>query len=174
MHLDCSRDNSSSLFFSLRHRNLLPIQTTSTVHILEKFTRQDFIRQDFIREQFIREEENLQRSQFERRNLWDMIPSPPPASAQFIGQFRYENLTKRKLCDKRMAQEENQCSICLEKILLNENFAQWPCPSTVRHLFHFDCMLNCLRVKNTCPLCRHPVEASSLSRGRTLFRFAFR
>ncbi|UJR24455.1 hypothetical protein I4U23_005831 [Adineta vaga] len=51
------------------------------------------------------------------------------------------------------------CCICLENLQVNRRFNRWPCPS--RHEFHFDCMLNILRVGNKCPLFRHPLEPAN-------------
>ncbi|CAF0960035.1 unnamed protein product [Rotaria sordida] len=77
------------------------------------------------------------------------------ASPRFIAQFRLNGwqIVSHDLLDYR-------CSICLEDLQLNQRIARWPCQA--RHTFHFDCMLDVLRAGNTCPLCRHPVEAADL------------
>jgi hypothetical protein len=84
--------------------------------------------------------------------IWQRIAS---ASPRFIAQFR---LADRLIVSHDLL--DTTCSICLENFKLNEYFAQWPC--TAQHAFHFDCMLYVLRAGNTCPLCRHPVEAADL------------
>ncbi|CAF1049241.1 unnamed protein product [Rotaria sordida] len=77
------------------------------------------------------------------------------ASPRFIAQFRLNGwqIVSHDLLD-------NRCSICLEDLQLNQRIARWPCQA--RHTFHFDCMLDVLRAGNTCPLCRHPVQAADL------------
>lgn len=77
------------------------------------------------------------------------------ASPGFIAQFR---LTGPLMVTNSMLEDE--CIICLESFRLGEGYAEWPCAA--KHKFHFDCMLNNLRVVNKCPLCRHPVEAAPL------------
>ena len=57
-----------------------------------------------------------------------------------------------------MKKEQANCMICLEEFRLNDSYAKWPCSSPVPHIFHSNCMLKALREKNTCPLCRDPVE----------------
>lgn len=48
------------------------------------------------------------------------------------------------------------CPICLDDFQIDQKCARWPCPG--QHLFHFNCIIDALRQKHTCPLCRHPVE----------------
>jgi hypothetical protein len=58
-----------------------------------------------------------------------------------------------------MNNEKLTCMICLEEFKLADSYEKWPCPSKIPHIFHYDCMLNTLRRKNTCPICRHSIEA---------------
>ncbi|CAF1425063.1 unnamed protein product, partial [Adineta steineri] len=88
------------------------------------------------------------------------------ASPRFIAQFRLSN---RLLVDDALL--DTTCTICLENFQLNESYAEWPCPG--RHVFHFNCMLKVLRERNTCPLCRSPVEAAALPNRDLFFRLIF-
>lgn len=102
----------------------------------------------------VAEEERLQTqnqlSNFE--HIWDRVTS---ASPYFIANFRLEQ--------PRIVREDSleiDCPICLETLHFGERYARWPCPA--QHVFHYDCMLNVLRRQNSCPLCRHLVEAAPL------------
>ncbi len=64
------------------------------------------------------------------------------------------------LVDLTMEKQELMCTICLNYLKEDDPYEKWPCPSNTPHIFHYDCMLNTLRRKNTCPMCRHPTEAS--------------
>jgi E3 ubiquitin-protein ligase DOA10 len=66
------------------------------------------------------------------------------------------------LIDSTMQNEQSTCRICLEEFQINDPYSKWPCPSPKPHIFHDDCMLNMLRTKNTCPICRHPIEAGHI------------
>jgi hypothetical protein len=88
------------------------------------------------------------------------------ASPRFIAEFR--------LSDRQRIPEDlvdTICTICLEDFQLDSCYAEWPC--TAKHIFHFDCMLGVLRTKNTCPLCRFPVEPANLPNIETVLRLLF-
>lgn len=52
------------------------------------------------------------------------------------------------------------CPICLNDYEENCQFARWRCPG--KHLFHFDCILQVLRDRNLCPMCRYPLQESKV------------
>ena len=109
----------------------------------------------------MREEENIQRLTTERQGILKRILQPPnPASARFIARFRQDQKTVPTLCNAAMARVKIECKFCLDHLKVDEPYATWPCHSKPPHRFHSHCMLKWLRAKNTCPLCRHPVEAS--------------
>ncbi|CAF1088516.1 unnamed protein product [Rotaria sordida] len=92
--------------------------------------------------------------------IWHRIAS---ASPRFIAEFR--------LKDPQLVaidQIHIECSLCYEEFRIGQHFTQWPCEA--RHTFHFDCMLNALRARNTCPICRHPVEAAYLPSREIILR----
>jgi hypothetical protein len=47
-------------------------------------------------------------------------------------------------------QEENDCSICLSELKMNEKFIHLKC----KHLFHEKCIKDWLKTKNQCPICK--------------------
>jgi len=113
--------------------------------------------------QFIREEENFQRLKLERQQLLErLLEQTSSASPQFIANFRMKHKMKQNLIDSTMENENLKCMICLEDLKIGEPYEKWPCPTETPHIFHYDCMLNTLRTKNTCPMCRHPVEANKI------------
>lgn len=70
-----------------------------------------------------------------------------------------EQKSNKNLIDSTIEKKELKCLICLNDFKLNHSYAKWPCPSRIPHIIHFDCMLKTLRISNTCPICRHAVEA---------------
>lgn len=92
--------------------------------------------------------------------IWDQLTS---ASPHFIADFRLKTPLH-----VNGALLHERCSICLTKFERGEHYAQWPCEA--QYVFHHACMLNVLRTQNTCPLCRHPVEAIQLPTFEALHR----
>ncbi|CAF1523742.1 unnamed protein product [Adineta steineri] len=108
-------------------------------------------------------EEAEYQSRHYRNDINRILYQVTSASPRFIAQFRLNN---RLLVDDALL--DTTCTICLENFQLNEFYAEWPCPG--RHVFHFNCMLKVLRERNTCPLCRSPVEAAALHDRDLFFR----
>ncbi|CAF1199010.1 unnamed protein product [Adineta ricciae] len=109
-------------------------------------------------EKYVHEEENDQRLKRERQSFYERLTNPTiSASPQFIANFRMKEKTQ---VDTTMENEGNECVICLESFKQGDSYEEWPCPSPIPHIFHYDCMLDYLRSKHTCPICRHPVEPS--------------
>ncbi|CAF2710007.1 unnamed protein product [Rotaria sp. Silwood2] len=114
-------------------------------------------------EEFIREEENFQRLKLERQQFLQRIfERTTSASPRFIANFRIQNNNNNNKIDFGMVQNQTKCMICLDEFQLNDSYSKWPCASKTPHIFHYDCMLSTLRMKNTCPICRHPVEAAQI------------
>jgi len=60
--------------------------------------------------------------------------------------------------------ESNECSICLDELVLGEDALRIPCG----HLYHEDCVNDWLKKSNECPVCRWelPTDDSSYEQGR--------
>jgi E3 ubiquitin-protein ligase DOA10 len=69
--------------------------------------------------------------------------------------------SNKNLVDSTMKEQELKCIICFSTFELDDSYTKWPCKSETPHIYHSDCMLEWLRRKNTCPICRHPVETSN-------------
>ena len=95
--------------------------------------------------------------------MWEGVAS---ASPKYIAKFRSDN--HRRVKPDRTDVLALSCSVCLEIFRIDEIYARWPCPG--RHIFHYECMLDVLRTRNTCPLCRHPVEPAILPNRDIVFR----
>jgi hypothetical protein len=80
-----------------------------------------------------------------------------PASPRFIAQFRFKR--HHSVLSYEMDLLNTKCTVCLDKFDIGQHYAEWPCPGG--HVFHYQCMLEVLRAKNKCPLCRYAVETSS-------------
>uniref|UniRef100_A0A914Q0E7 RING-type E3 ubiquitin transferase n=1 Tax=Panagrolaimus davidi TaxID=227884 RepID=A0A914Q0E7_9BILA len=85
-----------------------------------------------------------------------------PVDTRLIAKFRLQQ-TKNHTFVNETFQSENEegCPLCLEEYRLDEKYAIWPCGSHPPHFFHYDCILDSLRMNNACPLCRGKANISS-------------
>jgi len=74
---------------------------------------------------------------------------PPPASDNAIS-----NLKNTKFHSDHLSKE---CTICQDEYKNEETLLEMPC----EHDFHEECLVNWLKLHNTCPICRKPVETNS-------------
>ncbi|TKY48396.1 E3 ubiquitin-protein ligase RING1 [Spatholobus suberectus] len=82
-------------------------------------------------------------------------PENPPASKAAIESMPTVQIDE--------SQTETHCAVCKEAFELGASAREMPC----RHLYHSDCILPWLSVRNSCPVCRHelpPEQAPSESR----------
>ncbi|CAF0829687.1 unnamed protein product [Rotaria sp. Silwood1] len=108
-------------------------------------------------EALVREEEWRQAVHYgnDLERMWERVTS---ASPRYITRFRLNN--HHQVTSFQTDVLASTCSVCLEKFEIGQTYVCWPCEG--QHMFHYACMLDVLRAKNTCPLCRHSVEAASL------------
>eukprot|EP00128_Syssomonas_multiformis_P004447 Colp12_sorted_trinity150504_noHs@33892 len=74
----------------------------------------------------------------------------PPAS-----RLAFDELGDFIVEEKHVA-EKVECQICLEPLKLNDSCKEMPC----RHVFHDLCLLDWLKKRNSCPLCRHELPSA--------------
>lgn len=83
----------------------------------------------------------------------------PPASKAAI-----ESLPVVKILASHVPVESN-CAVCKEPFELDSEAREMPC----KHIYHSDCILPWLSIRNSCPVCRHqlPTDVHSSSSGRS-------
>ncbi|KAJ4849166.1 hypothetical protein Tsubulata_028906 [Turnera subulata] len=76
----------------------------------------------------------------------------PPASKAAI-----ESMPVIKILDCHVSMESH-CAVCKEAFELNTEAREMPC----KHIYHADCILPWLSLRNSCPVCRHelPTDAA--------------
>ena len=74
------------------------------------------------------------------------------ANQKIIKNLVKFNFNKEK--SKNWNIEISNCCICLNNIENNEEVNFLPC----EHLFHWNCCLNWLKIKNKCPICRLEIK----------------
>lgn len=73
---------------------------------------------------------------------------PPPASEASISSLPTLKLTQEQL------EHIDKCTICQDNFTVGEQVNQLRC----EHIFHPDCIVPWLKIRNTCPTCRQPVS----------------
>ena len=84
-----------------------------------------------------------------RRNIIRQLNNIEEINQNNRININQNNINQSKLKIIKLKSSEN-CSICFEDIILEENLYQIPC----RHNFHIKCINEWLEKKDTCPLCR--------------------
>ncbi|XP_058115035.1 uncharacterized protein LOC131258027 [Magnolia sinica] len=74
------------------------------------------------------------------------VKGSPPAAKSFI-----ENLPSVVLTKEDVENNNAICAVCKDGISVEEQVKQLPCS----HHYHKDCILPWLKIRNTCPVCRH-------------------
>ncbi|KAL8462832.1 hypothetical protein ACS0TY_032921 [Phlomoides rotata] len=95
-----------------------------------------------------------QLSQIEANGI-GRIDSNPPASKAAI-----ESMPTIDITDEHIA-IESYCAVCKEPFEMGSEAREMPC----KHLYHQDCILPWLSLRNSCPVCRHelPIDNESTS-----------
>ncbi|XP_015078881.2 E3 ubiquitin-protein ligase RING1-like [Solanum pennellii] len=74
----------------------------------------------------------------------NMNGTPPAARSAVLG------LPDVKVSDELLNSDLSQCAVCKDGFKLDEMVKQMPC----KHMYHNDCILPWLEMRNSCPVCR--------------------
>ncbi|XP_072992986.1 uncharacterized protein [Typha latifolia] len=74
------------------------------------------------------------------------LKGSPPAAKSVV-----ESLPSVVLTKEDIANDDVECTVCRDGILVEERVKRLPCS----HYYHEDCILPWLAIRNTCPLCRY-------------------
>ncbi|KAL1827537.1 hypothetical protein ACET3Z_005949 [Daucus carota] len=75
----------------------------------------------------------------------------PPASKTAV-----ESMPRVEIGDRHVS-GESQCAVCHESFVLGSEAREMPC----KHLYHSDCILPWLAMRNSCPVCRFELPAET-------------
>ncbi|WCJ28328.1 RING/U-box superfamily protein [Euphorbia peplus] len=81
----------------------------------------------------------------------------PPASKAAI-----ESMPVVKIVDNHVCMESH-CAVCKEAFELDSEAREMPC----KHIYHSDCILPWLTLRNSCPVCRHELPTDAHGSGNT-------
>ncbi|PPD71034.1 hypothetical protein GOBAR_DD32083 [Gossypium barbadense] len=76
-------------------------------------------------------------------------PENPPASKSAIESMPTIQIEKAHVCS------ETHCAVCKEPFELASEAREMPC----KHIYHEDCIIPWLALRNSCPLCRHELPS---------------
>jgi E3 ubiquitin-protein ligase RNF115/126 len=76
-------------------------------------------------------------------------PENPPASKAAI-----ESMPTVEICEAQVSSDMH-CAVCKEAFELGVEARELPC----KHIYHSDCILPWLTVRNSCPVCRHELPS---------------
>ncbi|EPS66969.1 hypothetical protein M569_07811 [Genlisea aurea] len=101
------------------------------------------------------------RNYFTGQNLQQLIdeltqddrPGPPPAPASSIDAIPTIKIAPEHLLN------DSECPVCKEELKIGMEAKELPCS----HVYHSDCIIPWLRLHNSCPVCRHALEAPTES-----------
>lgn len=76
----------------------------------------------------------------------------PPASERAINNLKKTEINKNNINEFN----EQTCNVCLENFIEGQIFIKLDCG----HYFHEKCIIHWLKMRNTCPVCRHELESN--------------
>ncbi|KAL3813516.1 hypothetical protein ACJIZ3_014784 [Penstemon smallii] len=90
------------------------------------------------------------------------LKGSPPAAKYVV-----ENLPSEVLTKEAVAENDNAiiCAVCKDDIAVGDNLTRMPCC----HLYHCNCLVPWLMIRNTCPVCRYelPTDDADYERKRS-------
>ncbi|CAD5320872.1 unnamed protein product [Arabidopsis thaliana] len=81
----------------------------------------------------------------------------PPASKSAIEALPLIEIDPTHL----LSDSQSHCAVCKENFVLKSSAREMPC----NHIYHPDCILPWLAIRNSCPVCRHELPAEDLTDG---------
>ena len=76
----------------------------------------------------------------------------PPASEKAINSLKRTEINENNIKEFN----EQTCNICLDNFVKGQITVSLECG----HFFHGNCIINWLKMRNTCPVCRHELESN--------------
>lgn len=76
---------------------------------------------------------------------------PPPASKLVV-----ESMPTIEVSNSHVS-KESHCAVCIEAFALGAEVREMPC----KHIYHSDCIIPWLTMRNSCPVCRHKLPTDS-------------
>ncbi|KAJ3679091.1 hypothetical protein LUZ60_017102 [Juncus effusus] len=70
----------------------------------------------------------------------------PPAAKCVV-----KSLPSITLTEEDLNRDQSSCAVCKDEMVVKEKITKLPC----NHLYHKDCILPWLKIRNTCPVCRY-------------------
>ncbi|XP_059654945.1 uncharacterized protein LOC132301733 [Cornus florida] len=85
------------------------------------------------------------------RVLVETYQSMEEVDVKGLEKLRFRHLCPPSTCSMNCTEEIPMCAICLEKFEFEMDVARLPC----LHMYHVECILQWLKKRNCCPLCRY-------------------
>ncbi|CAH9109239.1 unnamed protein product [Cuscuta epithymum] len=90
-----------------------------------------------------------QLAQIEVNGIWR--PENPPASKSAIESMPIVQISSTHI------NSDSHCAVCKEAFVLGSEAREMPC----KHIYHPDCILPWLSLRNSCPVCRHELPTET-------------
>ncbi|CAA3026831.1 E3 ubiquitin- ligase Praja-2-like isoform X1 [Olea europaea subsp. europaea] len=84
------------------------------------------------------------------------LTGSPPAAKSVVENLPLVELTKEEMGENN---DTVVCTVCKGDVLIGEKLIRMPCC----HLYHGDCIVTWLKIRNTCPVCRYELPTDDLN-----------